>query len=121
MHKKENPNINVPQLIRSTIYKYNNTIHSFIEDTPSNVYIGETNQNLSVGEVNKRKTKAREKIINLYLNKNEKIQDKDYPAFEPGSYVFEKTREISKRKSRFKLNKILILISLTAIIEKYIR
>lgn len=38
----------------------------------------------------------------MYQKKNDNIIDKDYPTFEPGSYAFEKTKEISKRKSRYK-------------------
>ncbi|XP_021712997.1 uncharacterized protein LOC5579020 isoform X1 [Aedes aegypti] len=100
--KKETPQIDIPQLIRSSVYKYNNTIHSFVKNTPHNIYIGETNQNLDEQEIARRKTKSHEKILNLYNEKNEKILDKQYPNFQPGSYVFEKAKEISKRKSRYK-------------------
>lgn len=100
--KKESPGMNVSQLIRSSVYKYNNTIHSFIKNTPHNVYIGETNSNLSAEEISKRKQLSHEKITKLYQKKNDNIQEKEYPSFEPGSFVFEKTNDISKRKSKYK-------------------
>lgn len=100
--KKELPEIDVSQLIRSAVHKYNNTIHSFVKNTPHNIYIGEVNRNLSTQEIDRRKAKTHENVIKLYKKKNENIQDKNYPIYEPGSYAFEKSKEISKRKSRYK-------------------
>lgn len=100
--KRESPEIGVAQLIRSSVHKYNNTIHSFIKNTPHNVYIGETNSNLSTEEISKRKQMSHAKIVTLYQKKNDSVQEKEYPYFEPGTYVFEKTNEISKRKSKYK-------------------
>lgn len=104
--KKDVPDIDVAQLIRSTVHKYNNSIHSFVKNTPNNIYIGDINKNLDADEMIKQKTKSREKVINLYQKKNEHIQEKQYPTFNPGTYVFEKTYDISKRKSRYKKIKI---------------
>lgn len=104
--KKDFPDMDVAELMRSTVYKYNHSIHSFVKNTPNNIYIGEINKNLDANEINKRKTKSHEKVIQMYDKKNEKIPEETYPTFEPGSDAFEKTHDISKRKSKYKKIKV---------------
>ena len=100
--KKEFPEITIPELMRTTVYKYNNSIHSFIKNTPHNIYIGENDRRFTAEQIAIRKSKNYTKITQMYQKKHEKIEDKNYPIFNPGSIAFEKSFDISKRRSKYK-------------------
>lgn len=104
--KALNPDITTNNLIQEATHKYNNSIHSFIKNTPKNIYIGENRDNASYEEIARAKEKNNEKILKLYQTKEEKIIPKTYQPYEVNTYAYEKTSSNNKRKSRYNMVKI---------------
>lgn len=97
---KENPELDTYNLIQTAVYKYNNTFHSFVKNTPHNIYIGERRE-LSFNELQRLRDQTYEKVLKIFKEKDASIpQDKQYPTYNPNTTVYEKTKEISKRRSR---------------------
>lgn len=99
--KALNPDMSINQLMQEAVHKYNNSVHSFIKNTPKNIYIGENINNQSYEEISKKREKNNEKIIKLYKVKEEKITPQSYQRYEPNSYAYEKTHTNNKRDSRY--------------------
>lgn len=105
--KLENPELSVNELIQMAAHKYNNSIHSFIKNTPHNILLGENDQNLTFEQRGRQRDFNNEKITNLFEKADEKInQDNQYQIFDPGTVAYEKMHELSKKKSRYR--KILV-------------
>lgn len=100
--KSDNPELNINDLIQMAAHKYNNTIHSFIKNTPHNILLGENENNMTFDEVTRQRDKNNEKILQIYRKKDENIVETTYPIYEPGTIAYEKAHEISKKKSRYK-------------------
>lgn len=85
------------------VHKYNNSIHSFIQNTPHNILLGENEQNLTYEQRNRQRNMSYDKIADIFRTKDEKIrQDFKYQTFDPGTVAYEKMHELSKKKSRYK-------------------
>lgn len=104
--KALNPDMSVNTLIQEAAYKYNNTIHSFIKNTPRNIFIGENRDNDSFEQIAESRNKNNEKIVKLFKEKEEKIIPKKYQSYKIDSYAYEKTHSHNKRKSRYNIVKI---------------
>lgn len=99
---KENPELDAYNLIQTAVYKYNNTFYSFVKNTPHNIYIGERRE-LNFNELQRLRDQTYEKVLKIFKEKDASIQqDKQYPTNDPNTTVYEKTKEISKRRSRNK-------------------
>lgn len=103
---KEDPSLDTYNLIQTAVHKYNNTFHSFIKNTPRNIYSCDRHD-LTFEEWQQLRDQNYEKILNIYRTKQAAIpQDKCYPTYEPDTIVYEKTKEISKRRSKNKPIKV---------------
>lgn len=99
---KEDPDLDTYNLIQTAVYKYNNSFHSFVKNTPHNIYIGERRE-LTLDELQRLRDQTHEKVLTIFRNKDASInQDKQYPTYEPNTTAYERTKEISKRRSRNK-------------------
>lgn len=99
---KETPELEPYDLIRSAVHRYNNTIHSFTKNTPHNIYIGERRES-TLEEQQRLRDQIHEKTLKIFQTKETTIpQDRQYPHYEPNTVVYEKTKEISKRRSKSK-------------------
>ena len=104
--KALNPDITVHNLIQEATHKYSNTIHSFIKNTPKNIYIGEHRDNASMEELARVRDKNNEQILKIHTEKDRSIIPKTYQPYEINSYAYEKTNTNNKRKSRYNMVKV---------------
>lgn len=100
------PNLSINDIVQIAVHKYNNTIHSFINDTPKNIYTGVNTDNLSISDFAKKKKENLHRIIKKFKKKNENITEPMYPVYKENSFGFEKNNSISKREPKFKKVKI---------------
>lgn len=100
--KQLNPTWSVNTLISMAVFKYNNCYHSFIKDTPKNIFQGDNYRNLPQDEFIEQRFKDQEKVRKIHQAKEENIPDTHYDTYEPDSYAFEKTKDKNKRISVYR-------------------
>lgn len=99
--KSLNPDITVKNLIQEATHKYNNSIHSFIKNTPRNIYLGETSNDLSNETLTEIRNRNNEKILKFFKEKEENIIPKTYQTYQTNTYAYEKAHTNNKRESRY--------------------
>ena len=104
--KALNPDITVRDLIQQAAHKYNNSIHSFIKETPKNIYKGNNRPGLTFEEISRIRNTNNDRILKLFKDKEEQILPKQYETYEPNTYAYEKTNSNNKRKSRYDIIKV---------------
>lgn len=93
------PNLTLNDTIQLAVHKYNNTIHSFIKDTPKNIYTG---IKVDDGNFFQKRQENIDRIHKAFCEKNEKIPEQTYPSYKEGNIAYEKINTVSKRGPRFK-------------------
>lgn len=101
------PDISVVDIVQIAVHKYNNSIHSFTNDTPKNVYTGTNIENMNIADFATQRQQNLDRVIKIFENKNTKIIEPMYKDFPIGSCVFEKNNTISKREPRFRKVKVI--------------
>lgn len=104
--RNPDPDISINDIVQMAVHKYNNTIHSFTKNTPRNIYTGNNIDNLNFADFARQRQQNLDKVVRIFQNKNNKIDDPAYVDFPIDSYVYEKTNTVSKREPRFKKIKV---------------
>lgn len=101
------PDITVQSLVQEAVYKYNNSIHSFVNNTPKNIYIGENLENSTFEERAMQRDANDKRIAKLYQQSQTKHDTKEtYQDYKPDSYAYEKNKSNNKRESRYHIIRI---------------